>query len=265
MATDRRLTEAARFLWTDHTARRPLRPCPDSCRPRSLAEAYAAQAHYRALSAPPNASFAGYKIALTSPVMQDLLAVHHPLAGAIHAGNIYPSPAILRADAFVHLGLECEIAVRLGAALPPAGAPYTRDSVAPAVAACLPAFELIDDRHARYPNVDLFSLIVENCWNAGVVLGTATGTDWRRLDLAALRGRLDIDGALAGEGGGADALGHPLEALAWLANHLAGRNLVLEQGMIVMTGSIVATKFVAPGARFRFVVDGLGEAICTIE
>ncbi|HEU4371714.1 MAG TPA: hydratase, partial [Methylomirabilota bacterium] len=56
-----------------------------------------------------------------------------------------------------------------------------------------------------------------------------------------------------------DALGHPFEAVAWLANLLNRRGRLLGRDMIVMTGSSITTKFPAPGDRLRFAVDGLGE------
>jgi 2-keto-4-pentenoate hydratase len=45
----------------------------------------------------------------------------------------------------------------------------------------------------------------------------------------------------------------------WLANMLAQRGKRLARGMVVMTGSIVTTKFVHPGDTVRFWVEGLGE------
>ena len=58
---------------------------------------------------------------------------------------------------------------------------------------------------------------------------------------------------------GRDAMGHPLEAVAWVANLLNRRGRRLEGGMVVMTGSSITTKFPAPGDRVRFAIDGLGE------
>jgi 2-keto-4-pentenoate hydratase len=65
----------------------------------------------------------------------------------------------------------------------------------------------------------------------------------------------------AGEGKTGDAMGHPFEAAAWLANLLNRRGRTLERGMIVMTGSSITTKFPAPGDRVRFAIDGLGEVV----
>jgi 2-keto-4-pentenoate hydratase len=161
----------------------------------------------------------------------------------------------------VRLGVECEIAVQLGRDLPAAQAPYRRDQVADAVAAVMPAFELIDDRQADYIQLaaHVLTLIADNAWNAGIVLA-APSRDWRTIDLAAARGVMLINGTVVGEGHGRDVMGHPFEALRWLVNMLAQRGKSLTQGMIVMTGSIVATKFVNPGDTVGLSVDGLGEA-----
>ena len=112
----------------------------------------------------------------------------------------------------------------------------------------------MEDRRADYRTIDAFSLAAENCWNAGVVLGPASG-DWRRLALEAAPTRLWINEAPAGEGRAGDALGHPFEAVAWLANLLNRRGRLLRRDMFVMTGSSITTKFPAAGdacARHRW-------------
>jgi len=125
------------------------------------------------------------------------------------------------------------------------------------------AFELVDDRNADYAHFasQILSVIADNAWNAGIVLGPPA-PDWRTVDLGAAHGTMVMNGAVVGEGYGKDAMGHPLDALVWLANMLAKRGKSLSKGMIVMTGSIVATKFVHPGDTVRFLVEGLGEVRC---
>src|SRR5215469_8486446 len=93
---------------------------------------------------------------------------------------------------------ESEIALKLGAGLPASGAPWTRETVAPAVAAALPSFELIEDRNADYAKTEARSLIVENCWNGGIVTGTPKPVT---LDsLIGINGRLTLGDKLIGEG-----------------------------------------------------------------
>jgi 2-keto-4-pentenoate hydratase len=81
---------------------------------------------------------------------------------------------------------------------------------------------------------------------------------WRDVDLAALRGTVAIDGKHVGEGRGGDVMGHPLEALAWLANNLASRGLGLWRSDVVITGSLVASQFLKAGQTARFDAGPLG-------
>jgi 2-keto-4-pentenoate hydratase len=260
-----RIAAAAAALEADHAARRAYAPLPESLRPRDEDEAYAIQ---RALvgrwSAAGEGPVAGYKIALTTPAMQRMCNVDQPCAGMVLAGRVHQDEARVRAADHLHFGIEAEIAVLLAAPLAPDGAPWTRATVAPAIAACMAAIELVDDRSASYSGLDARDLIADNTWNAGIVLGPPRA-DWRDLDLAAARARMLINGREVGAGCGADVLGHPLVAVAWLANRLAGQGLGLAAGMVVMTGSMVTTKFLAPGDRATVEIDGLGAAGVTVE
>jgi 2-keto-4-pentenoate hydratase len=254
-----RIDEAARFFRDDREARRRYRNLPAALRPRSLDETYAVQEALQTLIAEMRGPIVGHKIALTSPAMRHMLKVDEPFAGAIFADTVHRSPATVRIGDFVRLGIECELAVRLDRDLPAAGAPYDRDKVAAAVGACMAAFELVDDRNADYGDLDVPSCIADNGWNAGVVLGPARA-DWQGCDLVAAAGRLTINGKAVGGGKAGDVMGHPFEALAWLADHRARRGTGLRRGMIVMTGSIVPTTAVAPGDRAFFAFDGLDAA-----
>jgi 2-oxo-3-hexenedioate decarboxylase/2-keto-4-pentenoate hydratase len=255
-----RIQQAARFLFEAHRARQPFGPMPEACAPRTVDEAYAVQEAFQTLMAEAHGPVAGYKIALTTPAMQQMVGFHAPLAGAILARTVHQSPITLHRADYGRLGIECEIAVQLGTDLPAAKAPYRRDDVLDAIAAVMAAFELVDDRQADYAQLAalVLTLIADNTWNAGIILGPPA-RDWRAIDLAAAGGVLAINDAVVGEGHGSDVMGHPLEALAWLVNTLARRGKSLRQGMIIMTGSLVTTKFVNPGDAARLAVDGLGE------
>lgn len=265
MTQQAKTVRAARALFEAHKLRETYADLPEDERPSDTAEAYAIQDALVALwQADGRGAFAGYKIGVTSAAIQAMVGLDQPIAGVIFAPTVRQTPATIRAADFVRLGIECEIALRIGRDLPPEGAPYDRAALADAVEACMAAFEVIDDRDADYSRLNVLSMTADNSWNAGVVLGPEV-RDWRALDLAAAAGALTINGEAAGEGVGGDALGHPLESAAWLANNLAGRGRTLAAGMIVMTGSIVATKFPKPGDRARFAVAGLGEVAVTVS
>jgi len=265
MSDDNRIVQAAQFLLEEHRARRPFGPIPAPCAAHTVDEAYAVQEALHALMAATHGPVAGYKIALTTLVMQQMVGFHEPVSGAILAQTIQQSPCTIRSTDYGRLGVECEIAVRLEADLPVDLAPYSRDHITAAIGAVMAAFELIDDRNADYAQFapQIFSIIADNAWNGGIVLGPPA-TDWRTIDLAAVHGTMVINDAVVGEGYGRDVMGHPLDALVWLANGLAKRGKRLSRGMVVMTGSIVATKFVHPGDTVRFCMDGIGEVRLSI-
>ena len=103
--------------------------------------------------------------------------------------------------------------------------------------------------------LDCRSLVADNSWNAGVVLGTFVEPP---SVLDGVVGVVYQDGVEIGRGRGADALGHPFEPLAWLANHLAAQGEGVRKGDIVMTGSIVTTRFPEAAFSYRFDVSDLG-------
>ncbi|MBT98817.1 MAG: hydratase [Dehalococcoidia bacterium] len=258
MADDDRIQQAAQFLFEGHKARSKFEPIPDEITPRDEAEAYTIQEAFQKLVIPQRGAIVGYKIALTSAVMQKMVGFDHPCSGAIFASGVKNSPVTVERSDYVRLGAECEIAVQLNADLPASGAPYDRQSVAKAVDAVMPAFELIEDRGAEYKDLFFLGVMADNAWNAGLVLGEPM-IEWQDIDLVSAAGEMVINGEPAGEGKGGDALGHPLDALAWLANSLAERGKSLQRDMIVMTGSIVSTKFLNAGDEVSFEIDTLGE------
>lgn len=228
---------------------------PDSCRPGDVAAGYAVQdaLHDRL------GDIVGYKIGCTTPVMQRYLGIDHPCAGGIFAGSVRAAPASLRYGDFRRIGVECEIAVRLGRDLPGDAAPFDRDAVAGAVAECAAAIELVDDRYVDYGRLDAASMIADDFFGAGCVLASPR-RDWQALDLAACAAFMTVNGKDAGRGTGALVMGHPLEALAWLANSLVERGKALRTGDIVMTGSMVETRWLEAGDWVDVTVEGLGTA-----
>ena len=199
---------------------------------------------------------AGHKIALTSKAVQELCGVDQPAGGAIFARTVHQSPATVRLAEFMHLGLEFELGVRLGADLP-ASARRTPARASPAVASCMPAFELIEDRGADYGDLDAASILTDKCWCGGVVLGPEV-PDWQaRSDQRA--GRVLWNGEVVDQGVTGAAMGHPFEGLAWLANLLAGRGRAMKAGEIVITGSALRTRFPEAGDEITYRIAGLGE------
>jgi 2-keto-4-pentenoate hydratase len=254
-----RIERAGAWLYEAHRARDRFAPLPADLAPRSATEAYAIQSEYVGMRAATLGQVTGYKIALTTPAMRAMVGLDDSIAGDMLEETIRRGSTSVRAADYVRLLVEFEIAVAMAEDLPAIGAPYDRQRVAQAVAAVMPALELADDRNADYSILPAnpLMLVADNAWNEGAVLGDPV-RDWQGVDLAALRGVAKINGQNAGEGHGRDVMGHPLDALAWIANNLASRGLGLWRGDVVITGSLVTSKFPQAGDRVRFDAGALG-------
>jgi 2-keto-4-pentenoate hydratase len=252
MAID--LQKAADTLIHDHAHKSNLVPFARAWGATDLAGAYAIQEAFVQRMLATHGKRVGYKIGLTSKRMQQMCSIDHPVAGVVLERRLLPSRAQLELSGLVRLGIEFEICVRLGHSLPPRTRPYEMDEVATAVDAVAPDYEVIDDRNSPYP-LDMLSLVADNAWNEGIVLGDWC-TSWP--DLAAARGIVELNGKVIDEGHGRDVLGHPFEPLRWLANHLSSHGQTLHVGEIVSTGSLVTTRFPKAGEHYRFSVEGVG-------
>jgi 2-keto-4-pentenoate hydratase len=261
-----RFEQAAQFLHEAHERREPFTPLPAALAPRTGEAAYEIQDAFVALRAEKRGAIVGYKIALASPQMRRFVGVDQPQAGVIFESTVLRTPASVRAADYLRLIVEFEIAVELADDLPAADAPFSRERVIQAVGSVMPALELADDRQADYAQLSKhpFDLIADNTWNEGAVLGYPV-TEWRGLDLATVRGRASINGEPVGEGVGGDAMGHPFDAVAWVADHLAAQRRGLLRGDFVITGSIITSKNVRPGDLVRFSVDALGEVELRVD
>jgi len=225
---------------------------------------YRVQRALHDLMLPESGSLIGYKIGCTSKVMQQYLDIPHPCGGGVFARGVHESGVRLRAADFVRIGVECEIAVRIGRDLPASEGPFTAEWMMEAIESYLPAIEIVDDRYEKWETLGAPTLVADDFFAAGCVLGAPVArTD--APDLLAVHGRALINGAEAGRGTGADVLGHPHHALAWLANHLADEGRGLHAGQIVLTGSLVKTVWLKAGDHVVMELEGLGRVEAGFE
>jgi 2-keto-4-pentenoate hydratase len=252
--------EAARELVRQHRQRQQFDALPAPWTIGDVATAYAVQACFvRELESLRNTRTCGYKIALTTAAMRQMVGHHDSISGCLLQDQILDSGSTFRAEDLCHLLIEFEIAFRMGRDVPATTTPWTRDSILPFVACAYPALEVADDRHADYTRLaqSILTVAADNAWNQGLVLGQPTSS-FSVEGLLTAAGVATIDGQEVGRGTGADVMGHPLDALAWLANHLQQRGLKFSAGDLATTGSLVTSKFPLPGSTVEFSVDGLG-------
>ncbi len=260
------IVTAARELLRQRLSLTPIDNLPDALTPATVTDGYLVQqALNRELVSAGMGRQVGHKIGCTTPVMQAFLNINQPCAGRIFERTVMHQHGRVPHHGFVRIGMECEIAVRLKIDLPPRAQPYTRDDVAPAVGEVMAAIELVDDRYRDYRSLGVATLIADDFFNSGCVLGKPLEA-WQSVDLAAVTGRVTINGIEVGSGLGELVMGHPLNALAWLANAQFEHRLPgLKAGEFIMLGSVVETKWLSPGDQVRIQIEHLGEVALDIE
>jgi 2-keto-4-pentenoate hydratase len=252
-----KILAAAQVIATNRRNRSRLASLPENLAPQTEAEGYRIQRAVHDLLLPHVGAMAGYKIGCTSAVMQQYLNIPHPCGGGVFAKGVHDSGVSLPARDFVRVGVECEIAVRLARDLPASQAPFTAETVALAVEAYHSAIEIVDERYADWQNLGAPTLVADDFFAAGCVLGAPIARS-AAPDLVGVVGRAIVNGVEAGRGTGADVLGHPHNPLAWLANHLAEQGKGLCAGQIVLTGSLVKTLWLDAGDEVTMDLSGLG-------
>ena len=260
---------AAEILYGVRTRAHAIEQLPEIQRPQNIVQSYQLQDELNKKLSGELGLPMGYKIGCTTEVMQSYLNIPHPCAG-----RIFQSTAQFAAQFAAQLGqaqyrlaelcrpgVECEIAVLIGKDMP-AGNSYTAQQSYTSIDAVMASIELVDDRWIDYQSVDVYSLIAENFFGAGCVFGEPVSL--RFDELASVTGELRVNGSLMGTGRGADILGHPCEALAWLANHQVERGSPLRAGDYVSLGSVVKTQWLDVGDTVDINFAGLGACSLTL-
>ena len=240
-----------------HVAERdgvPIEPISTTWPALTVGDAYAIQSLNAARRERSGWELAGHKIGLTAKPMQEMLGVHEPDYGRVFREAVLPSGAVLDCSELIAPRAEPEIAFELARDL--AGPGVTAEDVLAASACVLPSLEVIDSRIADW-RIALVDTVADNASCARVVLGERR-TPVTAVDLAAAKVALRLDGEEVQAGEGRAVLGHPAEAVAWLANAVAGFGVRLEAGQVIMPGSLTAAVPIRPGSRVEADFGELG-------
>ena len=247
---DRHHDAASLLLSARRDPTQRLRSLPEAVRPKTEEQAYLVQREVIAALG----SIGGWKVGSPNP---DGPVNCAPLL----LSGVQPSPGWASAAAGPDRGVEAEIAVRIGADLPPREQPYSRDEVLAAIESAHPAIELLHSRYSDVDQVDPLSNLADGLSHQGFVYGAAI-PDWQGIDLAAEQVRLLVNGAEIKRRTGNPA-GDMVRLVVWLANHGAHWSGGLRAGQFVTTGSWTAKDFVPAGAEVRVVFTRCGEAAVT--
>ena len=248
------VAEAADLLGQAFAIGTPLPELPAGCRPRTLKQAYAVQAKLVTGLA---IETAGWKIGCTSAAARAVLKAEGPFAGRVFLPRCFASGTVIPGSSYPMRGIEGEFAFVLDKDLKPRAKPYTRAEVSAAVADLHLAIEIVDSRFADWLAVTLPEVVADLGANGALVLGPPV-RGWRRRNLAAIAVTMRAGRRIVGRGQGADALGHPLDALAWLADNPPSKSGLLA-GEIVSTGTCTGFHRAAPGDKVSCTFGSLGK------
>lgn len=198
----------------------------------TLAHAYAVQDALRAELDRRGQRPIGWKLGATSPSGQAVMGVKEPACGFLLPRQ-YASGAEVSASEFATLGVEAEVAFRMRTKL--AGPGVTADAAALAVEGAAAALELPDFIFSGRPGVADF--VASSVIAKAIVLGSHL-TPLSAFDVSREEVEYEHNGEVVATYTAAEVMGNPMNALVWLANHLATRGLALEPGDIIMSGAI---------------------------
>ncbi|GGO61480.1 2-keto-4-pentenoate hydratase [Nonomuraea cavernae] len=253
-AVDSRTQAADRLL----DAARSGKPCPPV---RDLIgterDAYAVQEINRRRALDEGRRPVGWKIGLTNAENRRRFGADEPSFGTLFADRSQLDGLPAPMDGFLQPRAEAEIALVLGRDLE--GGPFTAAEVIRAVEFALPAIEIADSRVAAW-DITPVDTIADNASSGAFVLGNTpvplAGLDLRQAAMTMTRG--DAPQQEVSTGSGAACLGHPVNALVWLAGRLGRTDRPLRAGEVVLTGALGPVAPVEPGDVFEARIAGLG-------
>lgn len=242
---------AALYLEAEATAT-AVEPIRDELAGVSEEAMYAAQREFVQRKLADGIQQVGWKAGATTAPAQASFGLKGPTYGVLFDNGSVPDGGSIAMAELIHPRVEVEIAFHMEKDL--VGPGVTPEQALDAAASVCAAFEIVDTR-TRDWDVKMPEMIADNVFQARYVLGVHHIAA-RTLDLATVEAVLTKNGEEVARGTGANVLGHPAAALAWLANRLADDGEQLRAGQVVLTGTLTPVVSVAAGDTL---VADLGE------
>ena len=183
-----------------------------------------------------------HKIGCTSKVMQNFLKINSPCAGDIFEKTISYNSAEIPHKGFTRVGVECELAVEIAKDFYPGSNSIFYSDLEKFIGGFLPAIEIVDDRYLNYLELGVPTLIADNFFNSGAVIGDVI-YDWKGLNFDKILGKTKINNKIVGKGYASLIMDSPLNAFKWYLDMCNENKKKINKGDIILLGSIVETKW----------------------
>jgi 2-keto-4-pentenoate hydratase len=251
---------AARIARATHTGQ-PVAPVRDLLGRTDIDTAYAVQQEVNRRRLDAGAVVVGRKIGLTSAAVQGQFGVSQPDFGVLFADMDVSGRAEIPAGWLMQPKVEAEIAFVLNADL--ADGDLDDRQIRAAIGYAVAALEIVESRIAGW-DIAITDTVADNASSGLFVLSERSLTldEFEPRDVTM---RFFADDELVSDGTGADCLGDPLNAVAWLARTARLFGEPLRAGQIVLSGALGPTVPATPGTRFRAEIGALGEVATTFS
>jgi 2-keto-4-pentenoate hydratase len=230
--SDRGYRRAAEVLWEAWNASRPLVALEAEMRPRDIDEGYAIQRALDDMAGPA----VGWKIAATSKAGQEHLGADGPMVGRLYEMQMRDSGSTLTVSTMRMRAAEPEFAFVFAEDLDPRPEGVSVADAIAAVGSLVLAIEVPDSRFIDFGAVGVPQLVADAMCGGHFILGPSV-EGWRALDLPTQPARMLRSGVEESAGRGANVMGDPRDALAWMANEVLVRGWPLRAGDVVLTGA----------------------------
>jgi 2-keto-4-pentenoate hydratase len=252
-----RIEAAAEYLFQLRKKPRIVERIPAEFTPATAAEGYAAQnGLVRKLLEARGGTRVGYKIACTSLMAQQALAVDGPFFGQLLSHSCHGNGVTLPASAFTLRCIETEFGFEIAEDVPMGE--FTAETIREFIAEVIPSIEIVDHRFTDWKTVGVHSLMADNAIHGAWVTGEPC-RDWQRFDYASHPVMLFVNGKPDFPGSSSAVLGNPLNVVAWLAKTLPQYGHALKKGDRITTGVTTGIYMAEAGDRFVGDFGGIGK------
>jgi 2-keto-4-pentenoate hydratase len=255
------IQKAATALMEAENEKEPIAPFTSSTEEISVEDAYSIQLFQIRQRIEKGAVVVGKKIGLTSKAMQEMFNVTEPDYGHLLNDMMYGDGETIRLHKFIQPRIEFEIAFVLNKDLKGPG--VTMNDVIEATDYVVPALEIIDSRIKDW-QIKFEDTVADNGSSAGAIIGSSTAK-LDALDLAAVKMTVTRNGEFLDAATGSAVMGHPAQAVAWLANALGSYGISLHAGEVILSGALSKAIPIEDGDTFTAEFEQIGAVTATFK